>query len=73
MSLTGNFREGGVPRIRYADDMVLLVKSERAAKRLLESSAKYSHELLLLLPTMKMQGRKNLSGSPKADAISNCF
>ena len=31
----------GVPCIRYADDIVLLAKSERAAKRLLETSTKY--------------------------------
>lgn len=31
----------GVPCIRYADDIVLLAKSERAAKRLLEISTKY--------------------------------
>ena len=31
----------GVPCIRYADDIVLLAKSERAAERLLESSTKY--------------------------------
>ena len=31
----------GVPCIRYADDIVLLAKSKRASKRLLESSTKY--------------------------------
>ena len=31
----------GVPVIRYADDIVVLAKSERAAHRLLESSRKY--------------------------------
>ena len=31
----------GVPVIRYADDIVVLAKSERAAKRLLESGRKY--------------------------------
>jgi len=31
----------GVPVIRYADDIVVLAKSERAAERLLESSRKY--------------------------------
>ena len=35
------FHRRGVPCIRYADDIVLLVKSERAAERLLESSTKY--------------------------------
>ena len=31
----------GVPVVRYADDIVLLCKSERAAERLLESSSRY--------------------------------
>ena len=31
----------------------------------------YAHGLVLLRPTMKAQGRKNLSGSPKPDAISS--
>ena len=31
----------GVPVVRYADDVVLLCKSERAAERLLESSTRY--------------------------------
>lgn len=35
------FLKRGVPCIRYADDIVLLAKSKRAAERLLESSAKY--------------------------------
>lgn len=35
------FQRRGVPCIRYADDIVLLAKSERAAERLLESSIKY--------------------------------
>ncbi len=38
----------GVPCIRYADDIVLLAKSERAAKRLLETSTKYLEETLKL-------------------------
>ena len=42
------FQRRGVPCIRYADDIVLLAKSERAAKRLLESSAKYLEEILKL-------------------------
>ena len=36
------FQRRGVPCIRYADDIVLLAKSERAAERLLESSMKIS-------------------------------
>ena len=42
------FRRRGVPCIRYADDIVLLAKSERAAERLLESSTKYLEERLKL-------------------------
>ena len=38
----------GVPCIRYADDIVLLAKSERAAKRLLETSTKYLEGTLKL-------------------------
>ena len=32
------FNKRGVPCIRYADDIVLLARSERASERLLESS-----------------------------------
>lgn len=35
------FQKRGVPLVRYADDIVLLAKSERAAKRLLETSTNY--------------------------------
>ena len=35
------YERRGVPVIRYADDIVLLCKSERAAARLLESSIRY--------------------------------
>lgn len=35
------FEKRGVPCVRYADDIVLLAKSERAAKRLLETSTSY--------------------------------
>ncbi len=35
------YEKRGVPVIRYADDIVLLCKSERAAGRLLESSIRY--------------------------------
>ncbi|NLV50489.1 MAG: group II intron reverse transcriptase/maturase [Clostridiales bacterium] len=38
----------GVPAIRYADDIVVLAKSERAAERLLENSRKYLEEKLKL-------------------------
>ena len=42
------FHRRGAPCIRYADDIVLLAKSERAAERLLESSTKYLEEMLKL-------------------------
>ncbi|WP_333595544.1 group II intron reverse transcriptase/maturase [Anaerospora hongkongensis] len=35
------FQKRGVPFVRYADDIVLLAKSERAAKRLLETSTNH--------------------------------
>ena len=35
------YERRGVPVVRYADDIVLLCKSERAAERLLESSTRY--------------------------------
>jgi len=43
----------GVPVIRYADDIVVLAKSERAAKRLLESSRKYLEGKLKLKMNME--------------------
>ena len=42
------FAKRGVPCVRYADDIVLLAKSERASGRLLESSTKYLEETLKL-------------------------
>ena len=35
------FQKRGIPFVRYADDIVLLATSERAAKRLLETSTNY--------------------------------
>ena len=40
------YEKRGVAFVRYADDIVLLAKSDRAAKRLLESSTKYLDETL---------------------------
>ena len=42
------FEKRGVTFVRYADDIVLLAKSERAATRLLESSTKYLEGTLKL-------------------------
>lgn len=42
------YAKRGVPCIRYADDIVLLAKSQRAAERLLETSTRYLEEKLKL-------------------------
>ena len=42
------FQRRGVPCIRYADDIVLLAKSERASERLLKTSTNYLEETLKL-------------------------
>lgn len=42
------FSKRGMPCIRYADDIVLLARSERASQRLLESSTKYLEGTLKL-------------------------
>ena len=55
----------GVPVIRYADDIVVLAKSARAAERLLESSRKYLEgKLKLRMNAEKEQGRER-GGNPK--------
>lgn len=55
----------GVPCIRYADDIVLLAKSERAAKRLLETSTKY------LEGTLKLRVNQEKSRVVSVFAIRN--
>ena len=42
------FKKRGVPCVRYADDIVLLAKSERAAERLLRTSTEYLEKELQL-------------------------
>ena len=59
------FHRRGVPRIRYADDIVLLAKSERAAERLLESSTKYLEE------TLKLKVNREKSRTVSVFAIRN--
>lgn len=59
------FIKRGVPCIRYADDIVLLAKSERAAKRLLETSAKY------LEGTLKLKVNQEKSQVVSVFAIRN--
>ena len=55
----------GVPCVRYADDIVLLAKSERAAKRLLETSTKY------LEGTLKLKVNQEKSHVASVFAIRN--
>ena len=59
------FHRRGVPCIRYADDIVLLAKSERAAERLLESSTKYLEE------TLKLRVNREKSRTVSVFAIRN--
>ena len=47
------FERRGVPCVRYADDIVLLAKSERAAKRILETSTTYLEDKLKLTVNRK--------------------
>ena len=59
------FSRRGVPCIRYADDIVLLAKSERASKRLLEISMKY------LEGTLKLKVNREKSRTVSVFAIRN--
>ena len=59
------YHRRGVPCIRYADDIVLLAKSERAAERLLESSTKYLEE------TLKLRVNREKSRTVSVFAIRN--
>ena len=59
------FNKRGVPCIRYADDIVLLAKSERASERLLESSTKY------LEGTLKLKVNREKSRTVSVLAIRN--
>ena len=59
------FSRRGVPCIRYADDIVLLAKSERASERLLETSTKYLEE------TLKLKVNREKSRTVSVFAIRN--
>lgn len=59
------FSKRGVPCIRYADDIVLLAKSERASERLMESSTKY------LEGTLKLKVNREKSRTVSVFAIRN--
>ena len=59
------YHKRGVVFVRYADDIVLLAKSERAAKRLLETSTKY------LEGTLKLKVNQEKSRAVSVFAIRN--
>ena len=59
------FNRRGVPCIRYADDIVLLAKNERASERLLETSTKY------LEGTLKLKVNREKSRTVSVFAIRN--
>ena len=59
------FQRRGVPCVRYADDIVLLAKSERASKRLLQTSTKYLEE------TLKLKVNRKKSRTVSVFAIRN--
>ena len=63
MSLTRSSAEEEC--IRYADDIVLLAKSERASERLLESSTEYLEE------TLKLKVNRKKSRTVSVFAIRN--
>ena len=54
--LDQEYQKRGVVIVRYADDIVLLAKSDRAAKRLLETSTKYLEGTLKLKVNRKKSG-----------------
>lgn len=59
------YERRGVPVIRYADDIVLLCKSQRAAERLLESSIRY------LEGKLKLRVNRDKSHIAKVNATKN--
>ena len=67
------FHRRGVPCIRYADDIVLLAKSERAAERLLESSTKYLEETLKLKVNREKSRTVSVFAIRKFKFLGFCF
>ena len=59
------YERRGVPVIRYADDIVLLCKSQRAAERLLESSIRY------LEGKLKLRVNRDKSHIARVNATKN--
>ena len=58
----------GVPVIRYADDIVVLSRSKRAAERLLESTQRYLEGKLKL--KMNVGKRAELSAYSRPEILS---
>ena len=67
------FHRRDVPCIRYADDIVLLAKSERAAERLLESSTKYLEETLKLKVNREKSRTVSVFAIRKFKFLGFCF
>lgn len=59
------YERRGVPEIRYADDIVLLCKSQRAEERLLESSIRY------LEGKLKLRVNRDKSHIARVNATKN--
>ena len=67
------YERRGVPVIRYADDIVILCKSERAAERLLESSVRYLEERLKLKVNRDKSHIARLSAAKKFKFLGFAF
>jgi group II intron reverse transcriptase/maturase len=67
------YERRGVPVIRYADDIVLLCKSERAAGRLLESSIRYLEGKLKLKVNREKSHIAKLNATKKFKFLGFAF
>lgn len=67
------FQRRGVPCIRYADDIVLLAKSERASERLLKTSTNYLEETLKLKVNRKKSRTVSIFAIRNFKYLGFCF
>ena len=67
------FSRRGMPCIRYADDIVLLARSERAAERLLETSTKYLEETWKLKVNREKSRTVSVFAIPNFKYLGFCF